>query len=156
MKNFDTNKRGGTMCLSKAGLAEGTNANTIKTAAPNGAGIDFMIHGKLYHLADGDNIAMTACATQAALTSCLYLVSVNAAGTVKITKGTEQLTANIGVGKASLVWPECPENECPIGGFRIDLVSTATFTSGSTDLSASNVTDTWWDFGLVPNEVLVA
>ena len=51
--------RSGTLCLSKAGLAEGTNAATIKTAAPNGAGIDYAIEGILYHKADGDNVAMT-------------------------------------------------------------------------------------------------
>jgi hypothetical protein len=155
MKNFDVNQRGGTLCLSKAGLAEGTNAATIKTAAPNGAGIDYMIGGKLYHKADTDNIAMTACAAQADLTSCLYLVSIDASGNVKLTKGSEVVTASIGGGKSSLAWPKCPANECPIGGVRIDL-SGGTFTSGTTDLSGAGVTDTWYDFGLVPNEVLVA
>ena len=66
------------------------------------------------------------------------------------------MTANIGVGRASLQWPECPADECPIGGFRIDLANAATFTSGTTDLGATDVTDTFYDFGLVPNEVLVA
>ena len=87
--------RGGTLCLSKAGLAEGTNANTIKTAAPNGAGVDYVINGVLYHLTDADNIAMTALAQQAELTTCIYLVCVNAAGDVSIVKGTEVTTADI-------------------------------------------------------------
>ena len=70
--------RGGTLCLTKAGLAEGTNANTLKTAAPNGAGTDYCIDGIIYTFTDRDNLVMTACAVQALLTSCLYLVTMNA------------------------------------------------------------------------------
>ena len=155
MKNFSAFTHGGTLCLSKAGLAEGTNANTLKIAAPNGAGVDYAIDGLLYHKADVDNIAITACAVQADLTSCLYLVSLNAAGTVTITKGEEALTASLGVGRESLRWPEVPAGNCPIGGFRVDN-SGGTFTSGTTDLGAATVTDTYYDFSLVPPAPLIA
>tara|TARA_R110000744_G_scaffold6642_5_gene23138 strand:+ start:4606 stop:5067 length:462 start_codon:yes stop_codon:yes gene_type:complete len=146
---------GATGSFSKAGLAEGTNATTIKTAAPNGAGIDFSIGGVAYHKADTDNIAMTALSVQAVLTSCLYLVLLSAAGVLSIVKGKEELTANVGVS-ASLQWPGPGEDVCPIGGFRIDTNASVPFTCGTTDLGASGITDTYYDFiAGMPNRPVV-
>jgi len=148
--------RGGTACLSKAGLAEGTAANTFKTAAPNGAGMDFSIDGFGYHKAEGDSIAFTAAATQADLTSCLYLVCLNAAGTYSTVKGTEVLSADLASGAKALTWPKPAAGTCPIGAIRVD-TSGGTFTAGSTDLGAGTVTDTYYDFvGGMPTAPLTA
>lgn len=136
---------GVTACYSRAGLGEGTNPATILTAAPNGAGIDYAIDGIAYHKADGDNIAMTALPLQADLTTCLYLVQINAAGTISIKKGVEVLTADLTGGKAAVHWPDPDAANCPIGGFRI-VTSAATFTSGTTDLGAAGITDTFFNF----------
>lgn len=149
MNNLTNGYYGGTFCLSKAGLAEGTNANTIKTVAPNGAGIDYCIDGLMYHKAEGDNIAMTALAQQADLTSCLYLVQINAAGTISLKKGTERLTADLANDKFALEWPDPDASNCPIGGFKV-VNSGGTFTSGTTDLGAGTVTDTFYDFFAIP------
>ena len=65
MDNMSELVRGGTLCLSKAGLHKGTTT-TLDIAAPNGAGVDFCIGGKMYHKADTNTIATTACAQQAA------------------------------------------------------------------------------------------
>lgn len=138
---------GVTACLSKAGLAEGTNANTFKVNAPNGAGIDFVINGLAYHYADTDNIAMTAATAQADLTTCLYLVCITSDGTVSTVKGTEQLTADLTAGKAVLRWPTPTANTCPIGAIKV-LNSGGTFTAGSTDLGAGTVTDSYYDFAM--------
>ena len=154
--NLNDNPRNATMCFSKAGLAEGTNANTIKTAAPNGAGIDYSIKGIMYHAAEADNIAMTALAQQAVLTTCLYLVCLDSGGALSITKGVEVLKADYDAGDAVLAWPDVPDGKCPIGAFKIDLASTATFTSGTTDLGAANVTDTYFDLSTVPSVPLAA
>ena len=136
---------GQTACFSKAGLAEGTNAATIQILAPNGAGIDFAIDGICYHKADTDNIAVTAHGVQAVSTSCLYLVQINSAGTVSTKKGNEELTADLGVNKA-LQWPYPADNNCPIGGYKIALNASTTFTNGTTDHGAAGVTDTYYDF----------
>lgn len=136
---------GQTACFSRAGLAEGTNAATIQILAPNGAGIDFAIDGIGYHKADTDNIAVTAHAVQAVSTSCLYLVQISSAGTVSTKKGTEQLTADLGVTQ-SLQWPLPDEDLCPIGGYKIALDSSTTFTNGTTDHGAAGVTDTYYNF----------
>lgn len=150
LSNFTS---GGTFCLSKAGLAEGTNSATIKTAAPNGAGIDYCIGGVLYHLADTDNIAVTACAVQADLTTCLYTVSVGSTGTVTTTKGNEVLTAQLGDGNTACVWPAPSAPGAVIGGFKV-VTSGATFTAGTTDLGAGTVTDTYYDFFALPGTVV--
>lgn len=148
--------RGGTICLGKAGLAEGTNAATLKTVAADGTTfINYAINGILYVKADTDNIAMTALAQQADLTSCLYLVTLTSAGVLAITKGTERLTADVTSGKYVLEWPKPAADTCPIGGFRIDN-SAGTFTSGTTDLGAGTVTDTYYDFFAVPDDPITS
>jgi hypothetical protein len=131
-----------------AGLAEGTDANTIKTANA----VHYEVAGQAYMLAATDSIAMTACAAQAVLTSCLYLVTVNAAGTVKVTKGTEYLTTAVAAGTSTLKLPTPPDAEAILGAFKIVLTSSATFTSGTTDLGAANVADTYANFGFYPED----
>lgn len=126
----------GNMSMGCAGLAEGTNANTIKTANI----VHYRIGGQAYVKAATDNIAMTACSAQGADTTCYYLITINAAGTVKITKGTD----------GSTTLPACPDAEAPIGIMKIALASGATFTSGTTDLGASNVTETWANINYYP------
>ena len=127
----------GNMCFGAAGLAEGTNANTIKTTNA----IHYAIGGKNYYKAATDNVAMTACAAQAANTTCLYVITINSSGTVKITKGTDGVTTYL---------PTAPTDECVIGAMKIALASGATFTSGTTDLGAANVTDTFADLTFFP------
>lgn len=136
---------GQTACFSSAGLAEGTNDATIKIVAPNGAGIDYAIDGLAYHKADTDNIAVTAHAQQAQLTSCLYLVQITSGGTVSTKKGNEELTADLGI-TASLQWPMPDDNNCPIGGYKIATASGYTFTNGTTDHGATGITDTYYNF----------
>jgi hypothetical protein len=93
---------------------------------------------------------MTALAVQAALTKCLYLVQINAAGTVSMKKGTEQLTADVTAGKATLDYPLPDAGNVPIGYIKIALANAATFTCGTTDLSATDVTATYYDTCGVP------
>jgi len=165
MYNLDSEMvRGGTVCLSKAGLAEGTNANTLKTVAPNGAGVDYCIDGIMYHFTDRDNLVMTACALQTLLYSCLYLVTMNAtslADTVNgltVVKGTQRLTADVTSGKHPLFWPQpTAVTECPIGGFRID-TTTVAFTSGTTDLAAivAAGTVTYYDLFSIPTDPITS
>lgn len=136
---------GFTGCMTKATLAEGTNSATIKTNATDPAGVHFAIHGIGYYKANADNIAVTAHAQQAVSTSCLYLVQVNSSGTISTKKGTEQLTANLGAN-LSLQWPEPDADKCPLGGYKIALDASTTFTNGTTDIGAAGVTSTFYDF----------
>jgi hypothetical protein len=154
MDNMSELVRGGTLCLSKAGLHKGTTT-TLDIAAPNGAGVDFCIGGKMYHKADTNTIATTACAQQAALTSCLYLVMLSAAATpaLSVVKGTEVLTAK--VAAETLQWPTPTDGTCVIGAFRIDTPTGYTFTAGTSTYDSNN-TATFYDLLAVPDAPLVA
>ena len=57
--NLNDNNRGGTFCLSNAGLAIGSTASQIAIAAPNGAGVDYCIKGISYYKADAATAAKT-------------------------------------------------------------------------------------------------
>jgi hypothetical protein len=148
--------KGGTFCLSKAGLAIGSSdAKDLDIAAPNGAGVDFCIDGIMYHKADAANIAITAATAQAASTSCIYLVCLNSSGTLSTVKGTEVTTANIGAS-APLKWPTPAADTCPIGAVRVDVAAGYTFTAGTTDFSATGITDTYYDLFAVPDTDLTS
>jgi hypothetical protein len=126
-------------CFGKAGLAEGTNAATIKTVAA----VDYCIDGLIYTKAITDNIAITAAAVQAISTFCKYLVSVDAAGTVTVTKGTEAATS------ALALVPALPASSAPIGYFEIATDGVTTYTAGTTDNGAAGITDTYQDMSSV-------
>jgi hypothetical protein len=129
----------GNLCLGAAGLDEGTNAATIKTVNA----IDYAIDGILYSKAATDNIAMNALAAQADLTDCMYLVTIDASGTVVLVKGNAVAAG----GDCEL--PDLPDGYCAIGAIKIAL-SGGTFTSGTTDLSGTGVTATYYDFMICP------
>lgn len=149
--------RGGTICLGKAGCAEGTNAATIKIVAADGTTfINYAINGILYVKADTDNIALTAAAQQAVSTSCIYLFTLNSSGTVASVKGDEVLTADITSGKEPLQWPQPAADTCPFSAVRIDTSSTVPFTAATTDLGASGITDTYYDIMAMPSEPIVS
>lgn len=126
----------GGLSLGYAGLAEGTNVNTIKTTYA----VSFRINGQTYYKAATDNIAMTACAAQAANTTAYYLVTIGTDGTVTLTKGTD----------GSTTLPTQPANSAVLGVMKVALAGGATFTSGTTDLGAANVTETWAHINFYP------
>ena len=141
---------GRTACYSKAGLGIAGTADRVKITAPNGAGVDYSINGIAYHAADADNIDTGAGAVQAADTKCLYLIQLDADGALTVVKGEEVLTTDVTAGRA-LQWPQPSASKCPIGGVKVVTVA-VTFTLGTTDFSASGVTETWYDFaGGMPN-----
>jgi len=156
--NLNDNPRGGTMCVTKAGLAIGDGAKTGPAiVSPVGAGIDFMIDGRFYHKADAATVLpLTAATAQAVSTSCLYLMQIDTAGNVTSVKGTEVLTAEITNGTEVLEWPEPADGKCPFGAVRIDCDSTHTFTPGTTALDAAGITETYYDLATVPVNPLTA
>jgi len=154
--------RGGTLCLAKAGLKiGGSDAKDVDIAAPNGAGVDFAIDGVFYHKADAADIPVvvtdedgTAVSTQAADTTCLYLVLLDVSGNLTTIKGKEVTTANLAAGNASLKWPEPTANTCVIGAVKIVTVA-VTFLCGTDDFSKSGVADTYYDLMTLPPHPLV-
>jgi len=123
-------------CFGSAGLAEGTNANTFKTVND----VYYTIAGVMYKKAATDNIAMTAAAQQADATKCIYLVEIDANGTVSTQKGTEVAAA------ATATPPTRSASKAVLGWIQV-VNSGGTFTAGSTDLGAGTVTDTYVNLG---------
>lgn len=154
MLNLSELVRGGTFCLSKAGLAIGSNTAKVKTAAPNGAGIDFCIGGKLYHKADTDDCFTLSGAVITALYSCLFVLGFDKDGTMHVSKGTEKLTTAVTAG-TPLEWPEADSDVCPVGYLRVDAGAGA-FTPGTTALTGGTVTATYVDCFAIPDAPIVA
>ena len=113
--------------LGAAGLAEGTNAHTIKTSNI----LHYRIGGQAYVKAATDNIDMTALAVQASGTTAYYLVVINAAGTVTLVAPPTARTGD--PDTTGLLLGELPAASAVIGILKV--VATAAFTSGTTDLA---------------------
>lgn len=163
--------QGATLCLAAAGLAEGTNANTIQIANT----ISYVIDGRFYSKAATDNIAISYSGPsvyQAAAggvqavnggfsggvngSTRLYLVCLDASGNVSIVPGKIVDSAELTAGRVALEFPSAPKGVCPIGAVRVALTAGTAFTPGSTDLGASGVTDTYYDLLDVPANPLTA
>lgn len=129
----------GNMCLGKALLAEGTNANTFKTTNA----INFAIDGVVYAKSATDNIAFAtggdAFVQQAAGETRYYLFQIDSAGTITVIQGENG-------GEI----PQPAASRCAIGAMKIVTNNAATFTPGSTDLGATDVVDTFYDFSCMP------
>ncbi|KKU54795.1 MAG: hypothetical protein UX75_C0019G0002 [Candidatus Moranbacteria bacterium GW2011_GWE2_47_10] len=149
MNNLNDDPRGGTMCLSKAGLVIGDGAKTGPAiAAPNGAGIDFVIDGIAYHKADAATVLpLSADTVQAADTTCIYLMQVDSGGNVTSVKGVEVLNTRLVAGIGRLEWPTPDANKCPFGAVKVKTVA-VTFTPGTTALDAAGVTETYYDIAM--------
>lgn len=137
----------GNLGLSSGKIAEGTNAGTIQTAAA----LDYLINEQLYSKAITDNIALTACTVQAAGTTVVYSLFVNAAGTVTTVKGAEQKTGS----KQPLSWGIQPADTAMFGAIKV-ANATNPFTTGTTDLSAMGVTAIYYNVMAQPSFTLQA
>jgi hypothetical protein len=171
MSDNQSLNRGLTMALNSGGLAEGTNANTIQIATE----IKYVIDGQFFTKAVTDNIAISYSGPtvyQAAAggiqavnggftggvngSTRIYGIFLNAAGAVSILPGPIVDSAELAAGRIALQWPDAPVGLCPIGGLRVALTAGTTFTPGGTDLSASGVTDTFYNLADMPANPLTA
>ena len=144
--------RGGTMCLSKAGLVVGSAAAKAQIVAPNGAGVDFAINGVLYHKTDTDDSILFTGMTVTKLYVNVFVVLLDSSGTVTVVDGDEVLITEYDAGNAVLDWPEPTADTCPIGAIKI-AATTAVFTGATTVLGTGN-TATYYDFCTIPPEPL--
>ena len=135
-----------------AGLAEGTNAGTIKTTATVG----YSIKGQRYSKAATDNIAVAVATgadafyTQPDNSTCYYLILINAAGTVHVVQGRDSTKSRAQGKPAPGEIPNVPSNDYAVLGVMKIVTSGGTFLPGTTDLSGAGVTDTYANCGLIP------
>jgi hypothetical protein len=125
-----------TVCLSSPGLDIDVDANDFEINTP----FAYMIDGVIYNAAasTGNNpTAGTVFGNPAA--HAWIVLHINAAGTLVATQGTATVVAT----PATL--PTIPASVCPIGLIKVTTASTATFTLGTTDFDASNVTSVFYN-----------
>lgn len=171
MSDNQSLNRGLTMAFNSGGLAEGTNANTIQIATA----INYAIDGRFYSKAITDNIAISYSGPtvyQAAAggiqavnggftggvngSTRIYGIFLDTSGAVSILPGPIVDSTELAAGRVALQWPDAPVGLCPIGGLRVALTAGTTFTPGGTDLSASGVTDTFYNLADMPANPLTA
>lgn len=144
-------KRAGNNCHSAAGLVIGSSsAKKIKITNT----VLFTILGVFKSKTTAET-AFTATthditAVAGSIQEAVYLVSLDASGTVTITKGT---TAT-GSGNAEI--PSCPAGNAAIGYLRLAVAAGSTdFDASSDDLSAGHLTDTYVDYSAIGGDELV-
>ena len=129
--------KAGSVALSTCGLAIGSDTTKIKTASI----CKYLVDGILYTKAATDDIDPTACSAQAASKYAMYLVSINATGTVKVLKGAD--AAN----EAAAKLPTPAAGEAPIGAILVATAASGSgvpFTMGTSNLAGTGVTDTYY------------
>lgn len=132
--------------LGSAGLAEGTAANTFQIATP----FAYVIDGRAYHKAATNDIAFaahssSALAALAAKKTAVFFFFINSSGTVTVVQGTTYpATTEQDYVSRAIEWPDLASNAC-FGALKIQTNNAATFTAGSTDLSATDVVDTFYN-----------
>lgn len=135
--------------LSSAGVVIGTSsAAKVKwgssiVASVNG-NIVTVTTNEAAFTATSDDIAASATVVREAI----YLLVVDASGTVSLFKGEEAS----GAGNAT--WPECPTDKACVGAVRIAIAAGSTSFDASTDLlSAGHITDTYYNLTCSPRDI---
>lgn len=145
----------GARCYGKAGLEINAAPQNVKITAA----VDYSIDGVMYTLAvtaainlsaatvineAGETITMTA---QATAKDRIYLLVVNAAGTIKVVQGTAVATG------ATCPCPGVPSGYCAFGAVKVANASGSPFTFGTTSLATAGVTDTYYDLAIAPDSL---
>lgn len=126
----------GYLSLTAAGLAEGTNANTFKTVNT----LTFTSNGVFKSKAATDNLTFTAGTALGNSQACLFGVWITSGGTISTTQGPINAA-----GDPCPVPSQVTAGTTLVGLIKVTTSSAATFTPGSTDLSASGVTAAFFD-----------
>jgi hypothetical protein len=132
----------GSVSLTAAGLAEGTNANTYKTVNT----LTYTSNGVFKSKNATDNVAFTAgIGTVPPSSAALYAVWIDGAGNFSNTRGPV-----VAAGEPCPV-PGAPAGDVALVGLiKVTTNSSTTFTPGSTDLGAAGVTDVFSDCMVMP------
>lgn len=157
----------GNRCHTKATLA--INAGGAATIKTTGATI-YSIGGVLYtkaalsaqslavtHRLDGTPVTTAEPAyVQPAGTTVIYVVALNAAGTVAVVQGSYKGQAVTFKPDLTKIWtgngdiPEEPSGYTAIGAVKVTTAPATTFTPGTTVLDAAGITATYFDVSVLP------
>jgi hypothetical protein len=135
----------GYLSLTAAGLAEGTNANTFKTANT----LTFTNNGVFKSKAATDNLTFSTGTALGNSQACLFAVWITTGGAFTTTQGPIQAA-----GDPCPVPSQVTANTTLVGLIKVTTSSAATFTPGSTDLSATGITGAYFDCMDMPGAAL--
>lgn len=125
-----------------AGVDEGTNANTFKTTYAT----SYTVDGVGCYKAATDNLAFSAGHTALGNSQrCAFFVCLDNVGNVTTLQSTIVTPSPTGDQRAAAEIPN-PTGKTVISALVVTTGSSATFTPGSTDLSAAGVTFTKYNF----------
>ncbi len=157
----------GNVCMTKATLA--INAGGAATVRTTGT-TSYLVGGLFYSKAAlaAQSLAIThdekgrpvaeglAAYVQPINTTVIYVIALNAAGTVAVVQGSyagqvqnyprDLSRVETGVGGV----PQVPEGYTPIGAIKVVTNGVATFTPGTTALDAAGLTVTYHDAAILP------
>lgn len=151
--NINELPRGGTACLGCAGL--GVDADVTEDAETL-ADFPFAINGLSYICTSADGDVKLDGETVEDGYTALFLVCINAAGTITVVKGDEVANADLTAGVAVVHWPTPTADTCPIGAIKIKNATGSQFVGGTTGLDTANITDTFYNFFCVPEAPLTS
>jgi hypothetical protein len=123
----------GNELFSDAGVAIGSDAKKVKTAAT----ANYKVDGVFYTKAATDDLWTLSGTTVTSGNAQKYLLCLDSAGTASIVEGTQ------GANAAAVVLPAAPASKCVVGLLLVE--TTGDFVPGTTDLSAATITDTYTD-----------
>jgi hypothetical protein len=126
----------GYLSLTAAGLAEGTNSATFKTTNT----LAFTNNGVFKSKGATDNLVFSTGTALAASQACLFGVWIDGSGNVSTTQGPI-----VAAGDPCPVPSQTTAGVTLVGLIKVTTSSAATFTPGTTDLSASGITDGFFD-----------
>ena len=151
----DASIRGGCECMCKAGLAIGSTATKVKTVEASGSnGVTWSIDGLTYYKANTDDQFTLSGTALAAGEICMFLLGLNASGTATAVQSDIYTTTDIKNGLERIEFPQMTDGYCPIGCVVVETAAGYTFTPGTTELSATGVTDTYVDIKSIPTQGL--
>jgi len=133
----------GDVALSAAGLAIGTAANTSVKIANT---VTYLIDGVFKSKTTAEKAFTTTTHDIADGSYAIFLVSLQADGTVTLTKGADD---------AAITTITPPAGECVIGHVKITMSGSA-FTAGTTALDDANATVVYTDTSFLPQQITAA
>jgi len=146
----------GNQCLAAAGFAiHGGNAENVLTANAVTLTIDGVFNAfaaqteidlSAITVHDRDGVVDDTKRTLADGYEQKFVLAANAADTIVVVAGDPLPTAQ----GDEPDWPSLPDGYAPFGGLKVVNASSADFVLGTTDLSASGITDTYYDIMTIP------
>lgn len=160
---MDSNRvgdRGGNITFSKAGLRQAQISGHYNEPEIQN-NVYFTIDGVFGAQAARDNINQIFNGWNTAITGCntaIFAVWVNNTNTIQATRGALVDPAKLTNGTAQLAvaMPDVVANNALVGLIKVKVGTGATFTPGTTNFNATNVTSTFYDCSVMPSAAMLS